>query len=365
MGLARCTSNQAWFERYRAIDPRVGNNRRTMADPIITIAQRLKPTFARIGGISEADADAVVRRSDRADAQVNGSLALAKQLGKTPREVAQLVLDDADLSSVCSSFEIAGPGFINITFAPEFLATEIARAAADPRLGVSSAVKTETVVIDYSAPNVAKEMHVGHLRSTVIGDALVRMLEFVGHTVIRENHIGDWGTPFGMLIEHLIDLGEAEAANELSVGDLDSFYKQARAKFEADETFKERARARVVLLQGGDAETLRMWKLLVGESTRYFDRVYRSLDVKLTANDIMGESAYNKLLPEVVERLNKVQMLVTSDGAEVVFVDGFVNRDNEPLPLIISKTDGGYNYATSDLACVIDRVERLGATVVL
>jgi arginyl-tRNA synthetase len=199
----------------------------------------------------------------------------------------------------------------------------------------------------------------------VIGDALVRMLEFVGHKVIRENHIGDWGTPFGMLIEHLIDLGETEAANELSVGDLDSFYKQARAKFEADETFKERARARVVLLQSGDAETLRMWKLLVGESTRYFDRVYQSLDVKLTANDIMGESAYNNLLPEVVERLNKSKMLVTSDGAEVVFVDGFVNRDNEPLPLIIRKTDGGYNYATSDLACVIDRVERLGATVVL
>jgi arginyl-tRNA synthetase len=336
-----------------------------MADPIITIAQRLKPTFARIGGVSAADADAVVRRSDRADAQVNGSLALAKQLGKTPREVAQLVLDDADLSSVCSSVEIAGPGFINITFAPEFLASELARAAADPRLGVSSATETQTVVIDYSAPNVAKEMHVGHLRSTVIGDALVRMLEFVGHKVIRENHIGDWGTPFGMLIEHLIDLGETEAANELSVGDLDSFYKQARAKFEADETFKERARARVVLLQSGDAETLRMWKLLVGESTRYFDRVYQSLDVKLTANDIMGESAYNNLLPEVVERLNKSKMLVTSDGAEVVFVDGFVNRDNEPLPLIIRKTDGGYNYATSDLACVIDRVERLGATVVL
>ena len=336
-----------------------------MADPIITIAQRLKPTFARIGGILEADADAVVRRSDRADAQVNGSLALAKQLGKTPREIAQLVLDEADLSSVCSSVEIAGPGFINITFAPEFLAAELARAAADPRLGVSSATKTQPVVIDYSAPNVAKEMHVGHLRSTVIGDAIVRMLEFVGHKVIRENHIGDWGTPFGMLIEHLIDLGETEAANELSVGDLDSFYKQARAKFDANDEFKERARARVVLLQGGDVETLRMWKLLVGESTRYFDRVYRSLDVLLTADDIMGESAYNHLLAQVVERLDAAKMLETSDGAEVVFVDGFVNRDNEPLPLIIRKTDGGYNYATSDLACVIDRVERLGATVIL
>ena len=238
------------------------------------------------------------------------------------------MLDEADLSSVCSSVEIAGPGFINITFAPEFLAAELARAAADPRLGVSSATKTQTVVIDYSAPNVAKEMHVGHLRSTVIGDAIVRMLEFVGHKVIRENHIGDWGTPFGMLIEHLIDLGETEAANELSVGYLDSFYKQARTKFDADDSFKERARARVVLLQGGDAETLRMWKLLVGESTRYFDRVYRSLDVLLTADDIMGESAYNHLLAQVVERLGSAKMLETSDGAEVVFVDGFVNRDN-------------------------------------
>jgi len=276
-----------------------------------------------------------------------------------------MVLDAADLSAVCSATEIAGPGFINITFSNSFLASELAVAAADTRLGVRLSPAPEVVDIDYSAPNVAKEMHVGHLRSTVIGDALVRMLEFVGHRVIRENHIGDWGTPFGMLIEHLIDLGEAEAANELSVGDLDSFYRQARTKFDASDEFKERARARVVLLQGGDDETLRMWKLLVGESTRYFDRVYRVLDVLLTSDDIMGESAYNHLLAEVVERLKKSGMLQTSDGAEVVFVDGFVNRDNEPLPLIIRKTDGGYNYATSALACVIDRVERLGATRIL
>jgi arginyl-tRNA synthetase len=193
----------------------------------------------------------------------------------------------------------------------------------------------------------------------VIGDAIVRMLEFFGHHVVRENHVGDWGTPFGMLIEHLVDLGEAEASRELSVGDLDMFYKQARTKFDADDTFKERARKRVVALQGGDAETLRMWKLLVAESTRYFDRVYELLGVLLRDSDIMGESAYNALLPEVVERLAKADMLVTSEGAEVVFVDGFVNRDNEPLPLIIRKGDGGYNYATSDLATVIDRVERL------
>ncbi|MGA0080591.1 MAG: arginine--tRNA ligase [Ilumatobacteraceae bacterium] len=334
-----------------------------MADPVLTVAELLRPTFTHIAG--GVDSDPVVRRSDRADAQVNGSLALAKVLGKTPREVAQMVLDAANLSDVCSATEIAGPGFINITFASEFLARELAAAAADSRLGVRNAPTSKKVVIDYSAPNVAKEMHVGHLRSTVIGDALVRMLEFVGHRVVRENHIGDWGTPFGMLIEHLIDLGETEAANELSVGDLDSFYRQARTKFDSNDEFKERARARVVLLQGGDEDTLRMWKLLVAESTRYFDRVYQTLGVLLTADDLMGESVYNPLLAPVVDRLRAKGLLVTSDGAEVVFPEGFVNRENEPLPLIIRKTDGGYNYATSDLACVIDRVERIGAHVVL
>ena len=334
-----------------------------MADPVLTVAELLRPTFRQIaGGI---DSDPVVRRSDRADAQVNGSLALAKTLGKTPREVAQMVLDAVDLSKVCSATEIAGPGFINVTFSNEFLARELVAAADDVRLGVRNAPAKLKVVVDYSAPNVAKEMHVGHLRSTVIGDALVRMLEFVGHSVVRENHIGDWGTPFGMLIEHLIDLGETEAANELSVGDLDSFYRQARTKFDSNDEFKERARARVVLLQGGDEETLRMWKLLVGESTRYFDKVYQTLGVLLTSDDLMGESAYNPLLAQVVDRLRASGLIEISDGAEVVFPDGFLNRENEPLPLIIRKTDGGYNYATSDLACVIDRVERIGANVVL
>ena len=334
-----------------------------MADPVLTVAELLRPVFTRIAG--GVDSDPVVRRSDRADAQVNGSLALAKALGKSPREVAQMVLDACDLSKVCSATEIAGPGFINVTFSNEFLARELVAAADDVRLGVRNAPAKLKVVVDYSAPNVAKEMHVGHLRSTVIGDALVRMLEFVGHSVVRENHIGDWGTPFGMLIEHLIDLGETEAANELSVGDLDSFYRQARTKFDSNDEFKERARARVVLLQGGDDETLRMWKLLVGESTRYFDKVYQTLGVLLTSDDLMGESAYNHLLAQVVDRLRASELIEISDGAEVVFPDGFLNRENEPLPLIIRKTDGGYNYATSDLACVIDRVERIGANVVL
>ncbi|MFM7762010.1 MAG: arginine--tRNA ligase, partial [Acidimicrobiaceae bacterium] len=250
-------------------------------------------------------------------------------------------------------------------FQNEFLSRELMLSSASEKLGVRTATKQRKIVIDYSAPNVAKEMHVGHLRSTVIGDALVRMLMFVGNTVVRENHVGDWGTPFGMLIEHLVDLGETHTANELSVGDLDSFYRSARKKFDESEQFQTRARARVVLLQGGDAETLRLWKLLVAESTRYFQMIYRTLGVLLEDTDIMGESAYNNLLPQVVERLGKLKMLTTSDGAEVVFAEGFVNRENQPLPLIIRKTDGGYNYATSDLACVIDRVERLNADLLL
>jgi arginyl-tRNA synthetase len=254
---------------------------------------------------------------------------------------------------------------VNLTFRNDFLSRELATVSTDLHLGVRRATQSLVVTIDYSAPNVAKEMHVGHLRSTVIGDALVRMLTNVGHTVIRENHIGDWGTPFGMLIEHLIDLGEDTAAHELGVGDLDAFYKEARHKFESDDTFKERARQRVVLLQGGDSETLRLWKTLVKESTNYFNHVYGLLDVLLTDDDLMGESAYNNLLATVVDRLQQSGMLVTSDGAEVVFPDGFMNRDNEPLPLIIRKGDGGYNYATTDLACVIDRVERLGASLML
>ncbi|MFZ9398925.1 MAG: arginine--tRNA ligase [Ilumatobacteraceae bacterium] len=335
-----------------------------MADPLVTLAARLAPAFEAVAG--RTGVDPVVRPSDRADAQANGALAVAKEIGKSPREVADAVVAAANgLVGVCASIEVAGPGFLNIVFDNAFLSGELTKVAADDRLGVSRAAHVRKVVVDYSAPNVAKEMHVGHLRTTVIGDALVRMLEFVGHEVIRENHIGDWGTPFGMLIEHLLDLGETEAADHLSLGDLDGFYKQARAKFDASDEFKERARARVVLLQGGDAETRRLWKLLVGLSTRHFNAVYDRLGVLLTDDDLMGESAYNDLLPQVIERLAELGLLQESDGADVVFPPGYTNRDGDPLPLIVQKGKGGFNYATSDLACVIDRVERLGADLLL
>ncbi len=335
----------------------------TVADPLSLVAELLEPVFREIAG--RDDADPVVRPSDRADAQVNGALPLAKQIGTNPREVAQRVLDSGVLQAVCSNVEIAGPGFINLTFDDAWLATQLDVVAADDRLGVAPATRTRTVVVDYSAPNVAKEMHVGHLRSTVIGDALVRTLEFLGHTVVRENHIGDWGRPFGMLIEHLLDIGEDVAAQGMRQGDLDGFYKAANAKFTDDPAFQERARERVVMLQAYDPGTIEIWQRLVTMSNEYFTLVYGQLGVLLTDGDLAGESRYQSLMPEVYERLDAAGLLRDSDGAKVVFPPGFTNRDNEPLPLIVKSSAGAFMYATSDLACVLDRVERVGADLLL
>ena len=328
------------------------------------LINQLKPIFSNAMNSLDIPDSTWLPLLGKATVEDHGDVALpchslAGILKKAPQEIAkqisELVASDLQSFAIVSSMS----GFVNITAKPEWLSKRLSILLADPRLGVSVDEK-KTFAVDYSAPNVAKEMHVGHLRSTVIGDTIVRMLEFKGHTVIRENHVGDWGTPFGMLIEHLLDLGEDRAADELGVGDLDSFYKQARSKFVSDEEFANRSRSRVVLLQGGDAETLRLWRILVDESMRYFNEVYSMLGVMLTDDDIRGESSYQELLPEVVERLRESGDLEESDGADVVFPGGWVNRDGEPLPMIIRKADGGYNYSTSDLACIIDRVERLG-----
>jgi arginyl-tRNA synthetase len=335
-----------------------------MADPLHTIAAVLRLAFAQASGLPAEQVDPVVRPSDRADAQVNGALALAKQLGRNPRQLAESVVATGVLDASCSAAEVAGPGFVNLTFRPDFLAAQLVEASSDPRLGVRTAQPTERAVVDYSAPNVAKEMHVGHLRTTVIGDALVRMLAFVGHEVIRENHIGDWGTPFGMLIEHVVDLGGADA--DLDLSDPGAFYKQAREKFDADDQFKERARNRVTLLQGQSHEpTMALWQQLVDQSAEYFDVVYGKLGVLLTRGDIVGESFYQPFMPAVLDRLSAAGLLQESDGAKVVWVPGFVNREGEPLPLIVQARTGGFNYATSDIACVIDRIERLHATLLV
>ena len=330
-------------------------------DPLQRVAELLAPVFASIAG---EPADPVVRPSDRADAQVNGALPLAKALGRNPREVAEEIIATGALDGVCSSVEVAGPGFVNLVFSDDFLSGLAADAARHERLGLATS-DPRTVVIDYSAPNVAKEMHVGHLRSTVIGDALARLHLFAGDTVIRENHIGDWGRPFGMLIEHLLDLGEDVAAAGLGQGDLDGFYKQANVKFSESEEFQERSRERVVALQGGDPDTAALWRRLVAMSTEYFNTVYSKLGVLLNDDDLAGESLYQPGMQATIDRLGAAGLLEESDGASVVFPPGFTNRDGEPLPLIIRARTGGFNYATSDLTCVIDRVERLGADLML
>jgi len=328
----------------------------------VLLEQRLGAALAVVVG---EPVDPAVRRSQRADFQVDGALAVARRLGQNPRDIAARVLEQDQLTDVCASAEIAGPGFINLTVRGDVLARMVTGMAADERLGVAASESPERVVVDYSAPNVAKEMHVGHLRSTFIGDAAVRLLEWFGHEVIRENHIGDWGTPFGMLIEHLLDIGEQEAAHELSIGDLDGFYKAARTKFDSDETFADRARQRVVLLQGGDEATLRLWRVLISESEKYFMTVYERLDVRLTADDFVGESAYNDQLSSVVDELAALGLLRESGGAQCVFPAGFLNRDGDPLPLIVRKRDGGYGYASTDLATIRNRIRDLAVTRML
>ncbi|WP_433494542.1 arginine--tRNA ligase [Micromonospora sp. CA-248089] len=326
------------------------------------LADRLAPAFAAVAGMP---VDPAVRRSQHADFQSDAALGLARRLGRPPREIAAEVRERASLADVCAAVEVSGPGFLNLTVAGHALGGLVSALAADPRLGVPPVAEPETVVVDYSGPNVAKEMHVGHLRSTVIGDAAARTLEWLGHRVLRANHLGDWGTPFGMLIEHLLDLGEAGAAQELSMGDLDGFYKAARAKFDDDPAFQERSRRRVVALQGGDPATLRLWRLLVTQSESYFLTVYDLLDVTLTGDDFRGESSYHDQLAPTVDELDRLRLLRRSDGADCVFPPGSVGRDGEPLPLIVRKSDGGYGYPATDLAALRHRTGTLGATRLL
>jgi arginyl-tRNA synthetase len=335
-----------------------------MADPRITLEPRFETALRAAFGDELAKTDPVLRRSDRADFQADVAMALAKKVGKPPRDVAKAIMDHLDLADICEKVEIAGPGFINLTLSAEWLAREASAVARDPRVGLANAAAPETVVIDYSAPNVAKEMHVGHVRSTVIGDSLSRVLEALGHRVVRQNHVGDWGTPFGMLIEHLLDLGE-EAALATSITDLDAFYKGARAKFDGEPAFAERSRQRVVLLQGGDEQTLALWKRLTDASKRYFGSVYAKLGVKLRDEDISGESFYNPMLPGIVTELEQKGLTEISDGAVCVFPEGFTNKEGARLPLIVRKQDGGYGYAATDLAAIRTRTQTIGATRIL
>ena len=317
---------------------------------------------AMIAAGADEQCDALIRQSSKpqfGDYQANGIMAAAKKLGLNPREFAQKVLDNADLSDVAEKTEIAGPGFINIFLNPTWLTNNVSAALKDQNLGVSANEK-QTIVIDYSSPNVAKEMHVGHLRSTIIGDAVVRTLEFLGHNVIRANHVGDWGTQFGMLIAYLEKM-ENEHASEMELQDLEAFYREAKKHYDEDEAFAEKARNYVVKLQGGDEYCRTMWKKLVDITMQQNQRNYDRLNVTLTEKDVMGESLYNPMLPAIVEDLKKQGLAVEDEGALVVYLDEFKNKEGEPMGVIVQKKDGGFLYTTTDIAAAKYRYETLKA----
>ncbi|MGP3930992.1 arginine--tRNA ligase [Nonomuraea sp. KM88] len=334
-----------------------------MTDPQIVLTERVRQALAHAFGPEHADADPLIRPSQFADFQANVAMSLAKRLRRAPREVAEAI--KGALSDFPGTVDVSGPGFLNITLDDSWIESEAQRVLADPRLGVGSIAPSQTVVIDYSAPNAAKEMHVGHLRTTIVGDSLARLHEHLGNTVIRQNHLGDWGTPFGMLVEHLLDIGEETAVAQLEAGMGTEFYQAARAKFDGDEAFKQRARVRVTTLQSGDPDTMRLWHAFMDATVRYFNKVYELLGVTLTDADLAGESMYNPMLQKTCDDLEASGAAVISDGALCVFPPGFTGSDDKPLPLIIRKSDGGYGYASTDMAAIRYRVHDLKADRIL
>jgi arginyl-tRNA synthetase len=323
------------------------------------INQRVQAALAAAG---VPDAPATVQPASKpefGDFQANGVMAAAKKQRMNPRELAQKVVDALDLSGIAERVEIAGPGFINIFLAPDFIGDVAARALADQHLGVSQQ-SPETIVIDYSSPNLAKEMHVGHLRSSIIGDSLARVLSFLGHNVVRQNHVGDWGTQFGMLTALLVETHNA-GNHLMELNDLEEFYRKAKVRFDESEEFANLARDYVVRLQGGDQLVLGLWKQFVDVSLEHCQSVYQKLGLQLQRSDVMGESAYNNDLVHVVEDLDRIGVLTEDDGAKCVFLDEFRDAEDQPYPFIVQKKDGGYLYATTDLGAIRYRVRQLHA----
>jgi arginyl-tRNA synthetase len=319
----------------------------------------------------EAGADPLVRPSEHADFQANGVLPLARKLRTNPRELAARVAEALPPDELIARVEVSGPGFLNLTVTDRAVLRQAGARLADPRLGVAPAARGDVVAIDYSQPNIAKEMHVGHLRSTIIGDALVRVLEFEGSRVVRQNHLGDWGTQFGMLIQHLFEHPairspkDAHETGDQAISRLNLLYQAARRRFDGDPAFADRSRQRVVALQAGDPETVAGWQEIVAESKVYFNEVYARLGVLLTDDDAVGESFYNPYLRDVAADLERRGIAVRSDGALCVFFDGINGPDGKPVPLIVQKADGGFGYAATDLAAIRYRVEKLGANRIL
>ncbi|MFD2167815.1 arginine--tRNA ligase [Thalassotalea euphylliae] len=295
------------------------------------------------------------------DYQANGVMGAAKKLKTNPRELATKVVEHLDLDGIASNIELAGPGFINIHLDNAWLASQLSDASADTHLGVTQRAEPQTVVVDYSAPNLAKEMHVGHLRSTIIGDAVVRALEFRGDTVIRQNHMGDWGTQFGMLLAHLSDKLASDEVAETALADLEAFYREAKVRFDDEDGFADRARDYVVKLQSGDADCGKLWQQFIDISIAHSEEIYEKLNVTLSRDDIMGESAYNPDLPKVIDELIAKEIAVEDQGAKVVFIQEMANKDGEPSVFIVQKSGGGYLYATTDLSACRYRSGELNA----
>ena len=308
--------------------------------------------------------DALIRPSTRADYQSNAAMSLAKRLSRPSREIGQAIVDRLDLGDMLEPARAEGPGFVNLVIRRDWLERQVAELRGDERLGVPLAEAPRRVVIDYSAANIAKEMHVGHLRSTIIGDSINRLLRLRGEHVIAQNHIGDWGTPLGMLLEHLVDEDEALGLDH-SIGELNVFYQAARQKFDSDPVFQERSRLRVVALQRGDDATHELWRELMDKSLRYVDRLYELLGVLLTRDDLAAESSYNPMLADLVAELESRGLAVPVDGALMAFPPGFTGRDDRPMPLIVRKSDGGYTYDTTDLAAIRYRARDLRADELL
>ncbi len=334
------------------------------------VEQRVRQAMASALPSEAADADPQVRTSEHADFQANGILPLAKPLRANPRELAARVAQALTPDDLVASCQVAGPGFLNLTVTDGAMWRQLVDRSGDPRLGIPAPDAGHVTVIDYSQPNIAKEMHVGHLRSTIIGDALARVLEFLGSKVIRQNHLGDWGTQFGMLIQHLLEHPDsrgpqADENGSEAMSRLNALYRSARARFDSDAEFADRARRRVVELQAGDPETLAGWQDIVAESKVYFNDVYDRLGVLLTDDDAVGESFYNPFLHDVCEDLERRGVAVRSDGALCVFFDDIRGPDGNPVPLIVQKSDGGFGYATTDLAAIRHRVNTLGAERIL
>ena len=336
-----------------------------MTDPEAALGLLVQRALASQLGAEYADADPLIRPSGFADYQCNAAMSLGKRVDRPSREVAELIVAGLAGAPEIETAEVSGPGFINLTLRDSWLAEQADEQLADPRLGVSEASPRQRVVVDYSGPNVAKELHAGHLRATVEGDAIVRVLEHLGHDVIRAAHLGDWGTQFGMLIEHALDVGEQATYDQLAAGEFTAFYQAARAKFDGDQGFADRSRQRVVGLQAGEPQAIRMWQLLVDDSMAYLRRLYARLGITLTDADMAPESFYNPMLADVCTELEERGLAVISDGALCAYPPGFTGRDGTPLPLMLRKSDGGYGYDSTDVAAIRYRLRDLGATRII